>query len=132
MQLEQPERPLVDGWKFRLVDDQVQGIHGLLVGDVNGDKRPDLLANSAQPLAPFPNSLVWYEAPTKGRLDDGWTRHVFAEGDAPGLSHYLGLGDVNGDGRADAASGAKGGPMAEPGEGDWFAWWEAPAETRHP
>jgi hypothetical protein len=38
------------------------------------------------------------------------------------------LGDVNGDGRVDAASAAKGGPTAQPGTGDWFAWWEAPAD----
>ncbi len=37
---------------------------------------------------------------------------------------------MNGDGRPDAASAAKGGPMAEKGTGDWFAWWEAPENPR--
>src|SRR5262249_49112049 len=50
--------------------------------------------------------------------------------DAPGLSHYFGFGDVNGDGRPDIALAAKGGPSAEPGTGDWFAWWEAPRDPR--
>ena len=36
------------------------------------------------------------------------------------MSHYLGFGDVNGDGRPDIASAAK--------VGNWFAWWEAPAD----
>jgi hypothetical protein len=80
---------------------------------------------------------VWYRVPSAAASAPGWERHVFAAGDAPGLSHYLGLGDVNGDGRPDAASGAKGGPTAEPGTGDWFAWWEAPADptqvwAKHP
>ena len=34
-------------------------------------------------------------------------QHVFAEKDAPGLTHYLGVGDVNGDGRLDAATGMR-------------------------
>lgn len=115
-------------WTWHLIDDQIHGIHGVLVGDVDRDGRPDLLANSDLPKPPYPNSLAWYRVPKDPRAAERWHRHVFAQGDAPGLSHYLGLGDVNGDGRPDAATGAKGGPMAEPGTGDWFAWWEAPAD----
>lgn len=114
-------------WKWRLVDDQVHGIHGLLVGDVDLDGVPDLIANSAQPKEPFPESLVWYRTPRK--TGDRWQRTVAADQDAPGLSHYLGLGDVNGDGRPDILSGAKGGPQAEPNSGDWFAWWESPQDA---
>lgn len=127
--LECPKQPLTQRWTLHLVDDQVHGIHGLLVGDVNRDGRLDLLANSAQPRVPYPNSLVWYSVPDDVRKAERWNRHIFAAGDAPGLSHYLGIGDVNGDGRPDAASGAKGGPMAAPGTGDWFAWWEAPRDS---
>ncbi|MEM7232886.1 MAG: sulfatase-like hydrolase/transferase [Planctomycetota bacterium] len=114
-------------WKRHVIDNKVIGIHGLLKGDVNRDGRLDLLANSAQPRGDFPNSLVWLETPSDPTKP--WTRHVFAQGDAPGLSHYLGFGDVDGDGRPDAASGAKGGPGAKPlGSGDWFAWWKAPED----
>ena len=126
--LEQPKQPLSSRWTYHLIDNKVNGIHGLLVGDVDGDKRPDLLANSAQPKGPFPNSLVWYKTPRGSASARPWPRHVFAQGDAPGLSHYLGLGDVNGDGRPDAASGAKGGPSDKSGMGNWFAWWEAPRD----
>ena len=124
--LECPKKPLTDRWRLHLVDDRVNGIHGLLIGDIDRDGTPDLLANSAQPKKPFANSLAWFRVPKQPHAAPRWERHIFAAGDAPGLSHYLGFGDVNGDGRPDAASAAKGGPTAVPGTGDWFAWWEAP------
>lgn len=126
--LEQPDKPLSQRWNYRVVDDQVNGIHGVIVGDVNRDGKTDLVANSAQPTKPFPNSLVWYGVPKNVHAAKSWDRHVFAKGDAPGLSHYLGVGDVNGDGLPDAASGAKGGPQDKEGLGNWFAWWQAPKD----
>lgn len=115
-------------WAWHLVDDRVQGIHGVLVGDVNLDGRADLIANSAQPLGDHPESLVWYDV-AAGDAKQPWKRIVLAKGDAPGLSHYIGLGDMNGDGRPDVLTGAKGGPTAPAGSGDWFGWWEAPADA---
>lgn len=126
--LECPDQPLQQKWKMRLVDDQVHGIHGLLTGDVDGDGVNDLLATSAQPKPPYPNSLAWYRIPKEPATAERWARYILADQDAPGLTHYLGLGDINGDGRADAATGAKGGPQAKPGTGEWFAWWEAPQD----
>ncbi len=129
--MRQPAEATRDRWVTSVVDDQVDGIHGLLVGDVDGDRHPDLLANSAQPAGPFANSLVWYQQTSKrGRVQ--WRRHVVADGDAPGLSHYLGVGDVDGDGRADVASAAKGGPQDTTGGGNWFAWWQAPRKRNQP
>ena len=130
--LECPDKPLVQSWTVRLVDDQVHGIHGLIKGDVDRDGHPDLLATSAQPKPPFPNSLAWFRVPSAAHSARRWERHIFAQNDAPGLTHYLGFGDVNGDGRPDAATGAKGGPQAEPGTGNWFAWWEAGSDPRQP
>lgn len=126
--LECPESPMKQEWEVRVVHDQVHGIHGLLVGDVNRDDRPDLIANSAQPKEPYPESVVWLEVPDSLTSEQQWPVHVAAVADAPGLTHYLGLGDLNGDGRPDLATAAKGGPQAEPGSGDWFAWWEAPQD----
>jgi hypothetical protein len=122
---EHPDAPLDDVWKVHLISDQVHGIHGLLTGDVNLDGRVDLLATSAQPKPPFPESLVWLEVPQNPRNAQDWPIHVLADRDAPGLTHYLGMGDVNGDGRPDIATGAKGGPQDESASGEWFAWWEA-------
>ena len=127
--LECPAKPESQPWNLRVVDDKVMGIHGLLRGDIDGDGRTDLIANSALPKGGHPESLVWYDIPPRPKSAKGWSRHVFADKDAPGLSHYLGYGDVNGDGRADAASAAKGDP-APPGTGDWFAWWEAPEDPK--
>jgi len=128
--LENPggERAARGGWTARIVDDQVVGIHGLLVGDVDADGKPDLIANSAQPKGEFPESVVWYRTPSQPPMATGWPRFVAADRDAPGLTHYLGIGDLNGDGRPDLMTAAKGGPTAPEGTGDWFAWWEAPAD----
>jgi len=121
--LERPADPVRDPWPYHLVDDQVNGIHGVMAGDIDGDRKPDLAATSAQPAGPFPNSLAWFKVPASPRGAERWQRYVFARGDAPGLSHYVGIGDVNGDGRADIASAAK---LAK--DGNWFAWWEAPKD----
>ncbi len=117
-------------WPLHVVDDQVNGIHGLLTGDVDGDGATDLIANSGQPVGPWANSVVWYDVPKEPLEVKTWPRYVAGKGDAPGLTHYLGLGDLNGDGRADILTAAKGGPQAEPGTGEWFGWWEAPANPR--
>lgn len=130
MWFEQPDKPLVSTWTARLVDDRVNGIHGLLTGDVDRDGKLDLLATSGQPKGDFPDSLAWLRVPAAPRKAERWERYIFADRDAPGLTHYLGFGDVNGDGRPDIASAAKGGPQAEPGTGNWFAWWEAPEDPR--
>jgi FG-GAP-like repeat len=130
--LEQPAQPLQQRWTLRVVDDQVNGVHGLLKGDIDGDGKFDLIANSAQPRPPFPNSAAWLRVPKAPHSAEHWERFIFADQDAPGLSHYFGVGDVNGDGRPDIALAAKGGPQAEPSSGEWFAWWEAPADRKTP
>jgi hypothetical protein len=130
--LECPANPLTDRWNERLVDDQVNGVHGLLVGNVDNNGRLDLLATSAQPTGPFPYSLVWYRIPNNPLSAERWERFVFAAGDAPGLTHYLGIGDINGDGLPDAACGAKGDGTKAGADGQWFAWWQAGKDPTQP
>jgi hypothetical protein len=130
--LECPGDPTTGRWNEHLVDDQVNGVHGLLVGDVDKQGRLDLLATSAQPNLPFPYSLVWYRIPKDPRSAERWERNVFAAGDAPGLSHYLGIGDIDGDGLPDAASAAKGDASEAGAQGQWFAWWKAGSDPTQP
>ncbi|MDE0864775.1 MAG: VCBS repeat-containing protein [Rubripirellula sp.] len=129
--LEQPAKGESKRWKKHLIDKTVHGIHGLIRGDVDGDGKLDLLATSAQPTPPYPESLAWFSVPGKPRGATDWQPNIFAKQDAPGLTHYLGVGDVNGDGRLDAATGAKGGPQAT-SPGEWFAWWQAPETPKQP
>ena len=118
--LERPDSPLKGPWPMHVIDDAreggVNGVHGMITGDVDRDGKLDLIGNSAQPDGVFPNSIAWFRIPPDPRSAKRWERYVFAKGDAPGLSHYHGFGDVNGDGRPDIASAAK-----VPPDGNWFA-----------
>lgn len=120
-------------WKLRVACTKLNGIHGLLLGDVNKDGKPDLLANSGQPDHLHPNSGGWLEIPDNPKSEEEWPLHIFADKDAPGLSHYLGIGDVNNDGRPDITLAAKGGfDINKFGKGEWFAWYEAPRDPTQP
>ncbi len=129
--LECPDDPFSgEEWIYRTVDDELLGTHCLITGDVNGDGREDLIANSFQKAdrTEVPESMVWFDAP--GSSKDSWTRHIFADGDAPGGSHYMGIGDVNGDGKPEIAAGAKGGIGFDGGA--WFAFWTPPEDGSYP
>ncbi|MCC7237160.1 MAG: VCBS repeat-containing protein [Bryobacterales bacterium] len=134
--LERPANPLTDPWPYHEVDHSdrggVHGIHGLFPCDVDRDGTMDIIANSGQPTGAFPNSIAWFKLtrgiPARGSTPARppvWQRNLFAQGDAPGLSHYMGCGDVNKDGLVDIAAGAKMAP-----DGNWFAWWEQPAPVK--
>ena len=119
--LENPggEAALKGDWKFRYADNQISGVHCVLRADVNQDGKPDLIANEFNPKGDFADSITWQEPPAE--KDGQWTRHIFAAGDAGGGNHYMGMGDIDGDGDNDIACGAKGKPFVD---GNWFAWWE--------
>ncbi|GAB4374263.1 MAG: hypothetical protein OHK0021_16210 [Bryobacter sp.] len=126
--LEQPARPATEPWRFHLIEDYekggIHGIHGLWAHDVDGDGKLELIANSAQPMGKTPHSIIWLKPMARGTK---WQKNVFADQDAPGLSHYMGAGDLNGDGRVDIAAAAKIGA-----KGNWVAWWEQPESRTGP
>jgi len=119
--LECPDAPAKQPWPFHVIDDDPDGVHGMLLTDLDGDGRLDMVTNSANVKGPLPQSILWYQVPPEPR--DRWPRHVLGKGDAAGRPHYFTSGDFNADGRLDVALASSG--VALPG-GDWLAWWEAP------
>ncbi|MBI4892458.1 MAG: VCBS repeat-containing protein, partial [Acidobacteria bacterium] len=72
-------------WESHVVSDRSYG-HGIGAGDVNGDKRTDIITPKG-----------WLEAPADARTGV-WTFHPDFELGGTGFIHVM---DVNGDGRAD-------------------------------
>lgn len=110
-------------WTARNIDSEITGIHCILRSDVDNDGRDDLIINNFEPEKGLGDSMAWFSVPENPRTAHVWNRHVFAAGDARGGSHYMGAGDIDGDGWKEIAVGAKGRPFAD---GNWFAYWKNP------
>jgi FG-GAP-like repeat len=77
--------------------------YAVTTGDMNGDKKPDVIAISG-------TQLVWFENPS-------WTQHVVLDGQTPKDNVALAPQDIDGDGRLDVAIGAAWNPRDTNGGG---------------
>ena len=112
-------------WTPREIDPEITGIHCLLTSDIDNDGKDDLVINNFSPDKGLASSIAWFSVPKNPLRAKQWDRHVFADGDARGGSHYMGAGDIDGDGWKEIAVGAKGKPFAD---GNWFAFWTNPGK----
>ncbi|WP_019986360.1 FG-GAP repeat domain-containing protein [Rudanella lutea] len=99
--------------KFRIevVDNQISIGYGLAIGDVDGDRQPDILMADQK-------EFVWYKNPGKRSTNQPnaakpapdapsrWTRHVLARNLTPQDNVCLAARDLDGDGRVEIAVGA--------------------------
>ncbi len=112
-------------WVRRTIDPQITGIHCLTRSDIDNDGRDDLIINNFEPEQGIGDSIAWLTIPSDPKTAEHWDRHIFADKDARGGSHYMGAGDIDGDGWKEIAVGAKGEPFAD---GNWFAYWKNPGK----
>ena len=120
-----PEEAQKGAWTPRPIDHEITGIHCITRSDIDNDGRDDLIINNFEPEKGIGDSVAWFSIPKNPLEAKQWDRHVFADGDARGGSHYMGAGDIDGDGWKEIAVGAKGRPFAD---GNWFAFWKNPGK----
>lgn len=82
-------RPAAERFERVVFDNDLAGVHDLVVADVDGDKRPDILTMSDK------NDLRWYRVPKDPR--QRWECHPIG----PAVHAGIGVGDIDGDGDLD-------------------------------
>src|ERR1041384_2035126 len=80
----------------QLLDDKVEIGYGLAIGDVDGDKKPDILMADKK-------QFVWYR-------NGDWKRFVLAENLTSHDNVCIAARDINGDGKVEVAVGAQWNP----------------------
>jgi hypothetical protein len=122
-----PETAHKGAWTPRMIDLEITGVHCIRRSDIDNDGRDDLIINNFEPEKGIGDSISWLSIPTDPLNARQWDRHIFADKDARGGSHYMGVGDIDGDGWKEIAVGAKGAPFAD---GNWFAYWKNPGAEK--
>lgn len=89
------QKPL--NFKIQVIDNQISIGYGMAIGDVDGDKQPDILLADQK-------EIVWYKNPaTKA---SPWKRYVMAANLTPQDNVCIAARDLNGDGLVEVAVGA--------------------------
>lgn len=96
-------------WQKHLVYNCI-GNESPMLGDVNGDGRPDLVFNN--------NGFLGYASYDPAKPNEPWKFQAVSKKDGryQQYTHGVGFGDINGDGRVDLIEG--------------IGWWEQPAEIK--
>lgn len=84
-------------FKIQVVDNQISIGYGLAIGDVDGDRRLDILLADQK-------EFVWYRNP--GDKTSPWKRYVMAANLTPQDNVCIAARDLDGDGRVEVAVGA--------------------------
>jgi hypothetical protein len=82
-------QPLATPFERIVFDPDLSAVHDVVLADVDGDKRPDVLTMSDK------NNLRWYRIPNNPRQP--WERHDIG----PSVHAGIGVGDLDGDGDLD-------------------------------
>ncbi|AEI47985.1 FG-GAP repeat domain-containing protein [Runella slithyformis] len=84
-------------FKIQVVDNQISIGYGLAIGDVDGDKLPDILLADQK-------EIVWYK--NDGTKNGNWKRHVMVANITPKDNVCIAARDIDGDGKVEIAIGA--------------------------
>ena len=110
-------KPRAEPFERILFDKDLSGCHDVVIADIDGDKRPDLITMSDK------NNLRWYAIPAEPRRP--WIRHDIG----PGVHAGAAAGDIDGDGDTDVA---RSNVWFENADGKGTKWVEHPVPFGNP
>ena len=84
-------------FRIQVVDNKIDIGYGLAIGDVDGDKLPDILLADQK-------DFVWYKNP--GNKNGNWARYIMARNLTPQDNVCIAARDLDGDGKVEVAIGA--------------------------
>lgn len=93
----QKPSPPTPRFEAQVIDNQISIGYGLATGDVDGDRRTDILLADKK-------DIVWYQNPVNP--GDPWKRFVMAQNLTPQDNVCIAARDLDGDGRVEVAVGA--------------------------